>query len=95
MGFIAMMILIFVFMRFARFHRMQRWHGGYACGWRARERLHRLEYAPRPAAPAPAPRESAFESLKRRYVKGELSDYQYESELDQLLRTPEGRREIQ
>lgn len=46
----------------------------------------------RPAAAAP--RESEFDALKRRYVAGELSDEQYEAELDVLFRTPEGRRQV-
>ncbi len=45
--------------------------------------------------PAPAvPRESEFEALKRRYVEGELSDEQYESALDVLFLTAEGRRQV-
>jgi uncharacterized membrane protein len=93
MTFFAMMFLIFVFMRFGRFHRMRRWHRGYAFGCHPYRQLHPLRYEPevRP----PAPRETAFETLKRKYVKGELSDDQYEAQLDQLLSTPEGRREIQ
>ena len=37
------------------------------------------------------PKESAFDVLKRRFVKGEISDSQYEQELDRLLKTPEGK----
>ena len=49
------------------------------------------------AVPAPVtiPRENAFEALKRRYVNGELSDERYQDELDSLLKTPEGRSQIQ
>ena len=90
MGFLALMILFLAFVRCGRVHRMRRWHGAYAFDCRGSRHWRPLHYAP----PAPAPRESTFEALKRRYVKGEISDYQYEAELDQLLRTPEGRREI-
>jgi hypothetical protein len=98
MAFFAMMILFIAFMRFGRFHRMRRWHRGYMYGWHPYRHLHQLRYAGqmpvRPSVQAQAPRESAFELLKRKYVKGEISDHQYESELDALLKTPEGRREI-
>lgn len=42
----------------------------------------------------PVRRESALEALKRRYVAGDLSDEGYERELDELFRTPAGRREL-
>lgn len=52
-------------------------------------------FDPAMRSPVPAaPPESEFEKLKRRYVAGELSDEQYEAELDVLFRTPEGRRQI-
>ena len=92
MGFLALMILFFAFMRFGRFHRMRRWPGMYAYGCYPQRRFHELRYA-RPVSHR-EPRESAFEALKRRYVKGEISDDQYEAELDDLLRTPEGRRAV-
>lgn len=50
---------------------------------------------PRVPAEPPVKRESAFELLKKRYVAGQLSDEQYERELDALLHTPEGRAQIQ
>ncbi|HKO18612.1 MAG TPA: SHOCT domain-containing protein [Acidobacteriaceae bacterium] len=47
-----------------------------------------------PVPPQPVPQPSAFEQLKARYVKGEIGDEQYESALDDLLKTPEGRGQI-
>lgn len=78
-------------------------HGGWGLGspWASPSRTHALDAAPphfpvggmrRPAS-AVAP-ESAFEALKRRYVIGEMSDEQYEAALDELFRTPEGRRQV-
>ena len=43
---------------------------------------------------AEVPRLTAFEQIKSRYVSGEIDDEQYERELDALLRTPEGRRQL-
>ena len=90
MGFLALLILFFAV---SRFLRMREWQRGFAYGCYPRRHYHRLHYSH--AAPAPQPRETAFETLKRRYVTGELSDEQYESHLDALLKTPEGRRELQ
>lgn len=73
--------------------RTRRWRGELP-GWRPygrmRDRHREFSQTPVPAAPAPAV-ESTFELLKKRYVKGELSDEQYERALDDLLKTPEGR----
>jgi hypothetical protein len=92
MAFFAMMFLIFALTRFGRVHCLRRAHRSYAYGWHQDRHLHQLRYAS--PAPATPPRQSAFEVLKRRYVKGEITDHQYESELDAMLKTPEGRREI-
>jgi hypothetical protein len=95
MAFFAMMFLFFVFMRFGRFQRMRRGQRAYMCGRYSQRNLYPLRYAGQTVAQTPAePHESAYEKLKRRYVRGELSDYQYETELDELLKTPEGRRQV-
>lgn len=74
---------------------------GWGPPWAPPSRMHALD-AGRPPFPvggmrrpasAVAP-ESEFEALKRRYVSGELSDEQYEAALDELFRTPEGRRQV-
>ena len=44
----------------------------------------------RPARPEP----NAFERLKQSYIHGDISDEQYETELDALLRTPETRKMV-
>lgn len=92
MVFFAMMFLIFVFLRFGRFHHMRRGHCGGQFGWQPHRQRQRLR-AERPMA-EPAPKLSPFEALKERYVRGAISDMQYESELDALLRTPEGRSQV-
>ena len=57
-------------------------------GWRGRgHRYRRRELAPPPA-------ESRFDALKRRFVAGELSEVEYEREVDALLRQPGGMSEI-
>ena len=77
----AFFLLFIAFFRFGR--RRHRWHRDYA-------------YFPQPAAiPVELPKETAFDALKRRYVNGELSDERYQDELDKLLKTPEGRSQIQ
>lgn len=91
MSFLAMLILIFAFVRFGRLLHVRRWHCGSRLDWdeRRRHELRRVQPAPEP------PRVSAFEALKDRYVRGVITDSQYESELDRLLRTPDGRREME
>ena len=59
-----------------------RWRGARH---RQRARMHEL-----PATPA----ESRFEALKRRFVAGELTDLEYEREVDALLRKPGGMSEV-
>lgn len=85
--FFAMMILLFVVMRFAvggprgrcmPMHHHRHWQLQQA---RVRPRV-------QPAQPEP----NAFERLKQRYVRGDLTDAQYESEVDALLRAPETRK---
>jgi hypothetical protein len=76
--FFAMLILMFVFMRLTvgRRHRF------------ARLRCYNHHYGHRPVRiPQPAPEPTPFERLKQRYVDGDLSDEQYEDELDKLLRS--------
>jgi hypothetical protein len=76
MFFFAMLILFFALTRVAggRRHRFAR----VGCYNHHRGRPMRLEAA----RPEPTP----FERLKQRYVHGDLSDEQYEDELDKLLR---------
>jgi len=77
MFFFAMLFLMFASMRFAhrgryRFARMRCYHHHY--------RHHLPERVQR------EPQHTPFERLKQRYVDGDLSDEQYEDELDKLLR---------
>ena len=76
--FFAMLIMFFIFMRLAsgRCHRFPQLHHYHHHNHR--QRPVRLQ----PAPPKPTP----FERLKQRYVDGDLSDEQYEEELDKLLR---------
>jgi hypothetical protein len=75
--FFAMMIMFFIFMRlaFGRRHRFAR----LQCH---SHHYHRQRRAPVQAPPEPSP----FERLKQQYVDGDLSDEQYEEELDKLIR---------
>lgn len=79
--FFFMMILLFFVVRAVAYG------GGMRCmpvqrrGWQP----HRIGAPPRP-------RLNAFERLKQRYVSGEITDEQYESELDVLLRGRETRK---
>ena len=93
MSVLAMMFLIWVFIRFGRFQRLRSRHCGARFGWQPHGRPQRLR-SERPAAEPEAPKLSAFNALKERYVRGAISDVQYESELDALLRTPEGRSQV-
>jgi hypothetical protein len=93
MSVLAMMFLIYVFMRFARSSRVRRGHCGGHFAWHPPRQPHRLRHE-RPVAEPQAPKLSAFDALKERYVRGAISDAQYESELDQLLQTPEGRSQV-
>lgn len=75
--FFAMLVLAFVLMRltFGRRHRFARLH------------CYNHHYRHRPVrVQSPAPEPTPFERLKQRYVDGDLSDQQYEAELDKLLR---------
>lgn len=77
------------------------WHRGASHGGTlARPPMHaqlldwpHFDHVMRRPASAP-PRESEFDALKRRYVAGDLSDEQYEAELDVLFSTAEGRRQV-
>jgi hypothetical protein len=78
MFFLAMLFLMFAFMRIA---------GG---GRHRFGRVHCYNHHHRGQRPVqlqgPAPQPTPFERLKQRYVDGDLSDEQYEEELDKLLR---------
>lgn len=89
--FLAMVLLWLVFGRWGRWSRYAcmsalSWDPGrgrmHACGrsryGRGVEAVHRV--------PRRGEQEGALELLKRRYVTGELSDEQYEAELDSLFR---------
>lgn len=93
MSVLAMMFLMWAFIRFGRFQQVRRRHCGGRFGSHLRRQPQRLRYEAPRAEPA-APKVSAFDVLKERYVRGAISDVQYESELDALLRTPEGRSQI-
>ena len=84
--FFAMTILLFVFMRFAVGGRRGR------CLPRHYHRHWQLQPVQIKAPTQPS--SNAFEKLKQRYVRGDISDEQYESELDTLLRTPETRKMV-
>ena len=75
--FFAMLILLFVFMRLTcgRRHRFARLRCYNHQPWHRPVRIDQ-----------PAPKPTLFEQLKQRYVDGDLSDEQYEEELDKLLR---------
>jgi len=97
---VAFVVLIIVF---ARLRRRRRWwrHPGVVL-WQGQPFgpwwLHVPErdvLSAQRQVPAPVKRETAFESLKKRYVAGQLSDEQYEREVDALLQTPEGRAQVQ
>lgn len=97
---IAWVILWFVVARVflrRRAHRRRMIWGWYAGPWAP----HWTQYAypqpartpaPEPALPLPSP--DPFEALKSRFVGGDLTDEEYERELDALLKTPEGRRTL-
>jgi uncharacterized membrane protein len=81
--FFVMMVMFFVFMRVMHGRR------------RHFARLHCQRHPHfRSTQAVPAPRPSAFERLKQRYVEGDLTDEQYEDELDALLRSPETRMSV-
>ena len=78
MLFFAMLFLAFAFMRVATGgrHRFGRLHCyNHHHHWQRPVQLQ-----------PPAPTLTPFERLKQRYVDGDLSDEQYEEELDKLLR---------
>jgi hypothetical protein len=86
--FFAMMVMFFIFMRVA--HRGRRRHYAFrAYSGHCRSRL-RTVAEPRIAVAAPKP--NAFDTLKQRYVDGDIDVEQYEDELDALLRVPENRK---
>jgi hypothetical protein len=67
------------------------------CGFRPRGRHHwrRMQWQPQqPVEAVPPPKESSFERVKRRFVNGDISDEQFEREVDALLKTPEGRAQV-
>jgi uncharacterized membrane protein len=82
--FFAMMIVLFVVMRFAL--------GGRRGGCVPLHHHRHRQFRPVPIQPSSRPQSNAFERLKQRYIHGDISDEQYESELDALLRMPETRK---
>jgi uncharacterized membrane protein len=88
MSFLAMMFVFWAIMRWGGLHRMRHWQCN--SGYTTHPQLHYHRRAHRTRVQSP--RENAFDTLKRRYVEGDLNDSEYEAELDALLRTPEGRR---
>jgi hypothetical protein len=95
--FFVMLALWFVMVR----RRRRRWALGHARRmeldwgpgreerWQRRQRRRTRERTP--TLPPP---ESRLDALKRRFVSGELSDEQYEREVDALLRSPGGMAEL-
>jgi uncharacterized membrane protein len=84
--FLVMLILFFVFVRV-----VAGGHHGHCVP------LHHRRHWPLQPASAPRPQAAqpnAFERLKQRYVRGDISDEQYESELDTLLRMPDTRKMV-
>ncbi len=86
MGFFAMMFLFFAFMRMihGRCHHSTRLH------YYGARRLYQLQHRPQAHNSRPAP--NAYEQLKQRYVRGDIDVDQYERELDEMLRSPDGHR---
>lgn len=96
MSFFGMMILFLGVARLLGLRRRNPRRFRYAQygHWRQHRLELQREIATPVPAPAPQPRETPFEALKRRYVDGQISDERYERELDDLLQTPEGRRQV-
>lgn len=91
--FVAVLIFLAIRRLGARGFRMRPWHGRRG-HWHSIMKANYRRGVPlqTPAsAPSIRPAETAYDVLKKRYVKGELSDDQYERALDDLLKTPEGR----
>ena len=88
--FFAMMIMFFVIMRVLH-GRRRHFAPLYYCG--RPHSYHRSGPLQRGAASQPA-QPSAFDRLKQRSVDGDLTDEQYEDELDSLLRSPETRKSV-
>jgi hypothetical protein len=91
--FFTLMIMVFVFTRIA-FGRRRRFahafflHHHYSRGyWHPRVPTEPI------TLPAP-PRRSTFDLLRERYVNDDITVEQYEDELDVLMRTPEGRKQV-
>ena len=89
--FFAMMILMFGFARLMHKRRRR-----YAHAFFIHHHHYNGHWQPRMAArelPAP-PRRSAFELLRERYVNDDITVEQFEAELDVLMQTPEGRKQV-
>ena len=89
--FFAMMILMFGFARLLHKRRRR-----YAHAYFIHYHHHYDQWQPRFAVaepPAP-PRRSAFELLRERYVNDDITVEQFEAELDVLMQTPEGRKQV-
>jgi hypothetical protein len=102
------LVMVAIWFLLAR-RRRRRWMMGHARftrlgerhAWRQGRREHRARM--RGAIPRdlelvrelpPTPAESRFEALKRRFVAGDLTDAEYEREVDALLRQPGGMNEV-
>lgn len=89
--FFAMMIMLFAAMRVLHGRRRPFAHAFF----RHHHRHYRHWQRQLPVvAAAPAPRLSAFEQLRERYVNDDISVEQFEAELDVLMQTPEGRKQV-
>ncbi|HEX6560159.1 MAG TPA: hypothetical protein VF021_11870 [Longimicrobiales bacterium] len=99
MSLFAFIVMVWVLARVTGVVRRRRSWG--AChtvllpGHLSRQRGWRRPHTEPPPPQVTPPQETAFDVLKKRYVAGRISDDQYERELDALLRTPEGRAQLQ
>lgn len=88
MSFFAMIFLFFVFVRLAACRRphFSRLHESGSHRFKqCRMRSIEVTEPPRP---------SVYEQLKQRYVRGDIDVDEYERQLDEILRSPEGRRAV-
>jgi hypothetical protein len=92
--FFAMMILMFGFARLMHRRRRRYAHAYFIHHYHDYGRWQpRMATSDLPAQPV-TPRRSAFELLRDRYVNDDISVEQFEAELDVLMRTPEGRKQV-
>jgi uncharacterized membrane protein len=91
MGFFAMMFLFFIVMRMMHGRRHHFTRLSYCASQRQRH-LRARPFCGHHVPVTEAPKPNAYEGLKQRYVRGDIDVEQYERELDEMLRSPEGKR---